>query len=323
METREKLAALRNLMKKNGADAYYVPSVDAHQSEYVPACWRRRAWLSGFTGSAGDVVVTMSKAALWTDGRYFLQASDQLADSGIDLMKMGQPGVPSLIEWTGAALRKGQVLGVDPRVLSVSAAGDFIDGFDAAGVEVRFIEQNLVDAIWADRPEPSTAPLRIHADRFAGEPVKDKLTRLRAWMKTIGVRAHVLGALDQIAWLFNIRSNDVDYNPLAVSYAVITERGATLYVDPRKVNARVRARLKGKVALRPYDAVGAGLADIARRGWSVLIDPDTVNQWVLEQLRGAPTVTGPSPVTAMKSASCCPRRSPAPRPPTCATAWRW
>lgn len=301
METREKLAALRGLMKKNRIDAYYVPSVDQHQSEYVPAWWRRRAWLSGFTGSAGDVLVTMARAGLWTDGRYFLQAEDQLAGSGIDLMRMGEPGVPTLLQWAAARLRPGQRLGVDPRVMSISGAAAFSAGLRERGIEIAYIERNLVDEIWADQPEPSTAPVRIHPDSTAGEKVESKLARVRAGMKEAGAAAHVIGGLDQIAWLFNIRGDDVQYNPLVVSYALVTARGATLYVDPRKVNGTVRARLKGKAAIKPYEGIAADLEKLGARGAAVLVDPATVNQWILGGLAGARIVSGPSPVTALKA----------------------
>ena len=301
MVTREKLAALRALMRKNKIDAYYIPSVDPHQSEYVPAWWRRRAWLSGFTGSAGDVLVTMRKAGLWTDGRYFLQAESQLADSGIDLMRMGLPGVPSLLDWAATQLRSGQVLGVDPRVMSMSGAREFSAELDEKGIEVRYLEENLVDSIWADQPEPSASPLRIHPDSVAGEKVESKLDGVRRGMRDAGAKAHVIGSLDQIAWLFNIRGSDVEYNPLAVSYAIVTDRGASLFVDPRKVGKTVRARLMGKAVIKAYDAVGEELKKIAARGLDVLVDPATVNQWVADKLRGAEILAGPSPVTLLKS----------------------
>ncbi len=301
MTTRDKLAALRSLMKKHRLDAYYVPSVDPHQSEYVPACWRRRGWLSGFTGSAGDLLVTARMAALWTDGRYFLQAEDQLADSGIALMRMGDPGVPSLLGWAASRLKKGQVLGVDPRVMSMAGAESFAETLGDRGVKIRYVEQNLVDAIWTDRPEPSTAPLTTHPDSVAGETVAAKLARVRAELRDHGARALVLAALDQIAWLFNVRSQDIEHNPMAIAYAVVTERGATVFVDPRKVTAKVRAALKGKAMLRPYAETGDGLRALARKRVPVLLDPASINQWIVESLKGAPLLCGPSPVIAMRA----------------------
>ena len=233
MKSREKVAALRALMKKHRLDAYYVPSVDPHQSEYVPECWLRRGWLSGFTGSAGDLLVTAGKAGLWTDSRYFLQAEMQLAGSGIDLMRLGDPGVPSWTDFAGRVLKKGQTLGVDPQVFSMAAAKGFAAALDEKGIRLKFVAANLVDALWTDRPEPSLAPVTVHGLKYAGETTASKLKRLRADMKTLGVKAHVIGALDVIAWLFNIRARDIEHTPVVISYAVVTGRDATLFVDPR------------------------------------------------------------------------------------------
>jgi len=301
MTTREKLQALRRLMKRHRLDAYYVPSVDPHQSEYVPACWQRRAWLSGFTGSAGDLLVTARWAGLWTDSRYFLQAEQQLAGSGITLMRIGVPGVPSLEEHAGDVLRRGQVLGVDPQVMSLAAAERFEQALAARGVSVRYLARNLVDELWRDRPEPSAAPLRLHGTRFSGEGTARKLARVREAVRSAGARAHVLGALDAIAWLFNVRSRDIAYTPVAIAYAIVTMRGATLYVDPRKVTAAVRRGLARSVTLKPYTAVADDLRRLGRRGRPVLLDPATTNRWVADLLGDCPLVRRPSPVMAMKA----------------------
>lgn len=301
MKTREKIAALRALMKKEKLDAYYVPSVDPHQSEYLPDCWKRRHWLSGFTGSAGDLLVTARKAGLWTDGRYFLQAELELKGSGITLMKMGTPGVPTLVEWAARTLRKGQVLGVDPQVMSVAAAERFEDTLGEKGIRVRYLARNLVDRLWTDRPEPSLSPIKPHGLQFSGESTASKLKRLRAALKEVGARAHVLGALDAIAWLFNIRSDDIKYTPVAIAYAVITDRGATIFTDPRKVGKAVRRSLSRNAKFAPYAELPQALKALGRRKLPVLIDPAVTNRWVEDLLAGSEILHGPSPIFQMKS----------------------
>ncbi len=301
MQTRKKLSALRSLMKTHGLDAYYVPSVDPHQSEYVPANWQRRGWLSGFDGSAGDLLVTTRKAGLWTDSRYFLQAEAQLADSGIELMRMGVPGVPTLLEFAGRALKKGQVLGLDPRVMSLTAAEAFADALSVNGVKVKYVARNLVDTLWTDRPAPCDAPVKIHGPRYSGETTKSKLKRLRAAMKDAGAKVHVIGALDVIAWLFNIRSRDIEFTPVVISYAIVTERGAVLYVDESKVAKSVRKSLKSNVKIKAYDAVADDLRALSKKKLSVLVDPVTTNKWVCDLLKGCTLVRETSPVVAMKS----------------------
>ena len=301
MQTRQKIAALRALMRRRGLHAYYVPSTDPHQSEYVPPIWQRRAWLSGFTGSAGDVLVTGRKAGLWTDSRYFLQAEAQLSGSGIELFRLGQPETPGIWAWLGGQLRPGQTLGVDPRLVSVSEAEGLEQTLGAAGIRVRWVADNLVDAVWKDRPAPREDPLRLHSRAHAGESAAQKLARLRAAMRAQGAKAHVLAALDAIAWLFNVRGNDVDFNPVAIAYAVVTEREALLFLDPRKVTAQALATLGPDVSFFEYEAVGRKLDELGRRKTPVLIDPATTNRWVAERLRGANLIRAASPVTAFKS----------------------
>ncbi len=301
MKTREKITALRGLMKKQGIAAYYVPSVDPHQSEYLPDCWKRRAWLSGFTGSAGDLVVTTRKAGLWTDGRYFLQAEQELAGSGIALMKVGLPETPALSDWVASELKAGQALGVDPQVLSVGGAENFVKVLGDSGIKVRYLSRNLVDQLWTDRSEPSLAPIKIHSVRYAGESVGSKLHRLRVALKDQGAQAHVLCTLDTIAWLFNIRSADIMYTPVAIAYAVVTERAATIFTDLRKVNKGVALQLRKNAKFAPYDALPDSLQLLGERRARVLVDPATTNRWVVTKLRGAEIVRGTSPVPLLKA----------------------
>ena len=301
MTTREKLRRFRLEMEAAGVDAYLVPSTDPHQSEYVPSCWQRRQWLSGFTGSAGDLLVTAKNAGLWTDGRYFLQASAELAGSGIKLMKQGVPGTPTIPQWLAKSLKSGQTLGVDPRLLSRSQADELRRHLDMAGAKLKLLDQNLVDRVWADRPTPSKAPVEVLSARYAGESVRAKLKRVRKAMAGRRVEAHVLTTLDAIAWLFNVRSTDVDYNPVVIAYAVVTPDRALLFTDPDKISERVRRALAPAVDLLPYAEVGKELSRLNRARARVWADGRTTNAWVLAKLSRCELVTEMTPIATMKA----------------------
>ncbi|MBT4291700.1 aminopeptidase P family protein [bacterium] len=297
MNAKQKLKAIRELMKKNGLNAYYIPSVDPHQSEYLPECWKRRHWLSGFNGSAGDLAITTTKAALWTDSRYFLQAEIQLAGSGIELMRLGDPGVLAMEQWACKVLKKGQVLGVDPAVMSVNAAMSLETSLQSEGIKVKYVARNLVDQLWKDQPEKSLAPLQLHMKKFAGETAQSKLKRLRKEMIRCGYAAQVIGALDDIAWLFNIRSSDILCTPVAISYAVVTRRGATLYIDERKVSKSVRKSLAKYLKIKSYKDIGSDLKKM--KNAKVLADPATTNKWIADHLKNS--VFSTSPIVAMRA----------------------
>jgi len=301
MNARQKVAALRKLMKKHGVEAYYVPSADPHQSEYLPENFKYRTWLSGFTGSMGELLVGARKAGLWTDGRYFLQASQELPGSGIDLMKMGEPDTPDMPSWAAKQLKKGQALGLDPSVVSVTAAESFERALAPHGIKVKFVSPNLIGKLWTDRPGSSLAPMVNHPAKYAGETVASKLKRVREAMAQVGAKAHVISALDQVAWLLNIRSADIEFTPVVVSYAVVTLRGCTLYVDERKVTKGAASALKGKARIKGYDDIWADLADLGRKKQKVWIDPGTTNRRVFAKLKGSGFHFGVSPISAMKA----------------------
>lgn len=302
MTIRERVAALRAQMKKHKVDAYYVPSADPHMSEYLPECWKHREWISGFTGSVGEVLLDQNKAGMWTDGRYFLQGSIELKGSGIDLMKMGEPGTPTMQAWCVKQLQKGQTLGVDPSVISVSAARQFDTVLAEHGIKVKYFTPNLVDAIWADRPDAVLDPMVNYPVKFAGETVESKLTKVRAAMKEVGATAHVVCGLDQVAWLLNVRSKDIAYTPVVTAYAVVTGRGCRLYVDGRKVGAAIRKTLQGKVSIKEYDAVWADLKKIAKaKNSCVWLDEGVTNRRVLDSLAGATFHFAPSVIMALKA----------------------
>lgn len=301
MKTRQKLAALREVMEKRGIQAYLVPSTDPHQSEYVPSCWLRRGWLSGFTGSAGDVVVTLDKAGLWTDGRYFLQAEHQLKGSGVKLYRMGDKGVPSIEEFLANEFGEGDKLGADPRVLSLSRAAGLEEALAPVGAKLRLIDANLVDAVWKDQPALPLDPVMVLNKKFTGESTASKLRRIRKEMKAQDVHAHVLTTLDAIAWTFNIRGADVAFNPVAISYAIITPKDATLFVQRRKITPAVKRQIGSQVTIRAYDAVEKALSRLKRRRARVWVDGATANRWIVDLLKGCDLVTASTPVDLMKA----------------------
>ncbi len=246
---KERVNALRKLMKKNKLDAYIIPSTDPHQSEYVPALWQRRAWFSGFNGSAGDVIVTKDKAGLWTDSRYFLQAEEQLKDSGIKLYKIGNPDFPDMVQFLKDELQAGENVGIDPRLLAYSEAQKMEIELAAKDINLQLVEENLVDLLWKDQPELPDEAIFILEEKYAGESAQSKLARIRARMAAEGADVHVLTTLDAIAWTFNIRSTDVDFNPVAIAYALITDEKAELFINLKKVPKQIKKELKSVVKL--------------------------------------------------------------------------
>ncbi len=297
-----KLTELRRLMKSHGLQAYLIPSADPHQSEYVPEFLKRRQFVTGFTGSAGDAVVTLDQAGLWTDSRYYLQAERELEGSGFSLFKVGQPGVPSWQEWVAGNLSRGEALGMDPRLITHKSYEHLEKELSRRGIILKPIDQNLVDEIWSDRPAPPSGPITLHDEKYAGESVQRKLERLRLKLAEEAADAHALTQLDAIAWLFNIRGSDVEYNPVAIAYAIITREKAFLFVDPKKVSAEIKNALEKDVEIFAYDDFAAHLNGLAAGKNRVLLDEMSVSEWVASQLvEGGQVILKPSPVTLFKA----------------------
>lgn len=299
--SRSTLLALREAMRARGLAGYYVPSTDPHQSEYVPACWQRRAHASGFDGSAGDLAVTATEAGLWTDSRYFLQAQQQLSGSGIELRKLGAPGTPDVFEWLASSVALGDKIGVDPRVVTQQAYVALQRACEQRQVVLESTSSNLVDAIWEDRPSMPLGPVAVWSDAYAGRSVARKLELVREQLRAQGVTGHVVTALDAVAWLFNIRSRDVEFNPVAIAYAVVTAQTAELYVSQAKVTSELRAHLEGvSVSLKDYDEIGEGLDQLRSQGGPLLLDP-SASRWVVERLGTQVVQWGASPITMLKA----------------------
>ena len=237
-----KLEKLRGLMKENGIDYYVIPTDDFHASEYVGAYFETRSWISGFTGSAGTLLVGQDFAGLWTDGRYFLQASLQLEGTGIELMKMGVEGVPTLNQYLADHLTEGMTLGFDGRCLSASFMEELQDSLKDTKIQVVY-EKDLVGEIWEDRPALSKKPAWFLEDENCGASFTEKLAVVRDEMKKKGAEALLLTSLDDIAWLFNMRGDDIAYNPVVLSFCVIKEDEVRLFVQKGSLNAEQEMKL--------------------------------------------------------------------------------
>ncbi|KZL65116.1 Xaa-Pro aminopeptidase [Colletotrichum tofieldiae] len=257
IDTTNRLSRLRELMKERNVDVYVIPSEDSHASEYIAGCDARREFISGFSGSAGCAVVTLDKAALATDGRYFNQASKQL-DQNWQLLKQGLQDVPTWQEWSAEQSTGGKVVGVDPELITGSIAKKLAEKVKrSGGSDLVPLDQNLVDLVWAkDRPARPKNPVKVLPNKFSGKDVKTKLKELRQELDKKNSRAFVVSMLDEIAWLFNLRGDDIPYNPVFFSYAIITSDSATLYVDDSKLGEETRAYLAGNdVDVKPYEII--------------------------------------------------------------------
>jgi Xaa-Pro aminopeptidase len=302
MSINERVEALREEMRRAELTAYVVPSTDPHQSEYTPAYWHRRQWISGFTGSVADVVVTLDKACLWTDSRYFLQAEEQLEGTPYVLQRMGVPGVLSLKEWLTQNLGSGAVVGIDPQLVTLNGQDDLQGALSASGATLKLVPLNLVDKIWAkDRPSPPSALIRLHPTQYAGETRAKKIARLRGQMAAMDATAHVLTRLDAIAWLFNIRGGDVDFTPVAVAYALVTRDEAMLFTDMDKVSHATLRALQPQVSVRPYESVVDELKKLGQAKVRVWVDPTAATAWIGRALRGATLLRRPCQVTPTKA----------------------
>jgi len=277
--SKEILPKLRDLMKHQyGLDAYIIYSEDAHQSEYTPECDKRRAFVSGFTGSAGIAVVTLNEAALWTDGRYFLQADKQLSPrESWQLMKMLLPETPSIQDWLIRVLPKGAKVGLDPKLVSNGTARTLRQAFELGGLEFHPVFDNLVDKVWTDKPNIPTTPVFVHRMEFAGRSHLEKIKYVAQKLQDEKADALVVSALDEIAWLFNLRGSDVTYNPVFISYALVTKDAlAKLFILPSKVNDSqevVKHLAEAQVEVLPYDKIFEEIQELGRQRKKVWLDP--------------------------------------------------
>ncbi|KAF3785657.1 putative Xaa-Pro aminopeptidase P [Nymphaea thermarum] len=287
----ERLVALRKQFTRPDVaiDAYIIPSEDAHQSEFIAECFMRRAYISGFTGSAGTAVVTKDKAALWTDGRYFLQAENQLGPDW-SLMRMGNPGVPTTAEWLNEILMPGCRIGIDPFLFSSDSAEELREVLLKKNLELIFIYNfNLVDEIWDElRPSPPIEPMRVHSIKYAGLDISSKMCSLRSRLAEARADAIVISKLDEVAWLLNLRGQDVPHSPVTYSYLLVENNSATLLVDNSKITEEVMVYLRNAgVTLKPYEAILTEVERLAEKGTRLWLDKSSVNAAVVDAFLSA------------------------------------
>ena len=297
----QRIAALREAMRQQHVDAYIIPSSDPHLSEYPADRWKSRAWISGFNGSAGTIVVTADKAGLWTDSRYFLQAEAQLAGSGIDLYKMKLPETPSITEFLSHTLLEGQCVGLDGLCYSAEEARDLEAVLGKQGVRLDS-SADLIEGIWSDRPAIPANKIFQMPTELSGASVSDKLELLNNQLRQAGADCMVLAALDEVAWTFNIRGTDVTYNPVAVAYGFVSEEESVLFIQPEKLTAEVAEALKQEgVTLADYSRIDYYLAHLPA-GKRVFVDMSKTNVALYNAIpKSCVIVEGISPANHLKS----------------------
>ncbi len=296
----QQLDQLRACMAERGIDVYLVPACDYHQSEYFSDYFFSTRFLSGFTGESCTIVVTKDEAHLWTDGRYFIQAEEQM-DAAFTLERMQMPGVPTVAEFLESAVPEGGCLGFDGRLISVQQFHEYSSRLDRKKVRYAW-QEDLVDLIWKDRPALDCRPAFVLDEKYAGRSASDKLAAVRAEMKKVSADAYIMASLDDIAWLFNIRGDDVPNNPVVISYAMVTGSDAVLYVHDGVADDAVTAALqKAGARVAPYDQVFEDAAALPEHS-RVLINESRVSMALVSRLpKSCVTVPGSDPTTMMKA----------------------
>jgi len=302
MTTDEKLHALRAVMRREKIDAFIFPSTDPHNGEYVPDHWKGREWISGFNGSAGTAVVTMTAAALWTDSRYFIAAEEQLRGTEFKLMRLKKPETPSIPRWLGQKLaaENGTVVGIDGMVSAVAEVESLANEMRRnGGITVRTNFDPLAE-LWGDRPAIPENTVEVHPVEYAGESAVSKLQRIRTALKGLHAEGMLVTALDDIAWTLNLRGTDVHCNPVAVSYLLIGSGKVTLYINKVKLTAVVKDYLRDiGVETDDYDNVKEGISRYP--GYSILMDDNEVNHTLFKSARCPQIIRAASPIPYMKA----------------------
>lgn len=297
----ERIAALREAMKQHKIDAYIIPTSDPHMSEYPADCWKYREWISGFTGSAGTVIITADKAGLWTDSRYFLQASTQLEGIGIELFKMTLPETPTIPEFLTHELKEGQTVGLNGETYSLADARSLEKALAEKEIKLN-TNASLIDPIWKERPAIPEAPMFEMPVELSGKSTEDKLIDINKILHKAGADCTILSALDEVAWTFNIRGTDVAYNPVVISYAFVSEKESVLFVNPKKIPAEIAEHLKKEgVTLADYGMLATFLSRLPERT-RVFIDSKRTNVAIYNALpKSSILIEGISPANHLKS----------------------
>ena len=272
----ERIEKLRSLMAEKGIDAYVVPTADFHQSEYVGEHFKARKFITGFSGSYGTAVITKDDGGLWTDGRYFFQATNELEGSGIRLMKMFVGDTPSIAEYLNEHIPEGGTVGFDGRVLSMEEGKEYEEALAAKGIKINYSE-DLIDEIWEDRPSLSKKPAFFLEEKYSGESTASKLARVRKAIAEAGADTHIIASLDDVCWLLNVRGDDIEFFPLLLSYAIIKPDSVELYVDDSKLDDRIHEELKkNNVNIHPYNDIYEDIKSLDTNS-TTLIDPMKMN----------------------------------------------
>ena len=297
----ERIAALREAMKQHKIDAYIIPTSDPHMSEYPADCWKYREWISGFTGSAGTVIITADKAGLWTDSRYFLQASTQLEGTGIELFKMMLPETPTIPEFLTHELKEGQTVGLNGEIYSLADARSLEKALAEKEIKLN-TNASLIDPIWKERPAIPEAPMFEMPIELSGKSTEDKLLDINKMLHKAGADCTILSALDEVAWTFNIRGTDVAYNPVVISYAFVSEKESVLFVNPKKIPVEIAEHLKKEgVTLADYGMLATFLSRLPERT-RVFIDSKRTNVAIYNALpKSSILIEGISPANHLKS----------------------
>ena len=297
----ERIAALREAMKQHKIDAYIIPTSDPHMSEYPADCWKYREWISGFTGSAGTVIITADKAGLWTDSRYFLQASTQLEGTGIELFKMMLPETPTIPEFLTHELKEGQTVGLNGEIYSLADARSLEKALAEKEIKLN-TNASLIDPIWKERPAIPEAPMFEMPIELSGKSTEDKLLDINKMLHKAGADCTILSALDEVAWTFNIRGTDVAYNPVVISYAFVSEKESVLFMNPKKIPAEIAEHLKKEgVTLADYGMLATFLSRLPERT-RVFIDSKRTNVAIYNALpKSSILIEGTSPANHLKS----------------------
>ena len=298
---RERLQKLRAEMAKRNIDIYVVPTADFHESEYVGEHFKARKFITGFTGSAGTAVITMTEAGLWTDGRYFVQAAKQLEDSTIELRKMGEEGVPTVDEYIENTLKEGQCLGFDGRVVN-GAWGKKLSEIVAKKNGSMSVDEDLIDLIWEDRPALSKAPVMIFDNKYTGKDIKEKFADVRAKMEENGATVHLISSLYDIAWLLNVRGGDINYVPVVLSYLSITKDACTWFLQEEIITPELKAYLDANdIKTAPYDSFYEYVKNIGADE-TVMMNTKVVNYRICSNIpKSAKVVDCPDPTVLMKA----------------------
>ena len=275
------LEKLRKAMKIENINYYIIPSSDSHQSEYVSEYFKGREYVSGFTGSAGTLLVGLEDAYLWTDGRYFIQADKELKGSGISLMKMRTPGYPTIEEWIKDNVKENEVLGFDGKVFSVNQYEGYLNIAKDNNFNIN-MKNDLLDSIWNERPQLPNNKIFLHDEKYAGKSASEKLAQVRKNMKTKNADYFILSSLDDIAWLCNIRGNDIKFNPVALSYVLVGMDYSNIYVDENKVDSETKTKLNSEgFEIKGYNEIED---DVKLLKGTVILDPNKLNAKIFTSL---------------------------------------